>query len=138
MTATAPQSSQISGHERLDCCGSQRALNPALANGTPSGSTTTFGRSPSGNVITTEFGANGLTGTENSTTYIFRTNATDFNSLGFFGIIDGSTLSGRTYMPTGSVAAVPEPSTWAMVILGFAGVGFMKYRRKNKMALSVA
>jgi len=31
-----------------------------------------------------------------------------------------------------SVAAVPEPSTWAMMILGFAGVGFMTYRRKSK------
>lgn len=30
-----------------------------------------------------------------------------------------------------SVAAVPEPSTWAMMILGFAGVGFMAYRRKQ-------
>jgi hypothetical protein len=29
------------------------------------------------------------------------------------------------------VAAVPEPSTWAMMILGFCGVGFMAYRRKN-------
>jgi len=26
---------------------------------------------------------------------------------------------------------VPEPSTWAMMILGFAGVGFMAYRRKR-------
>jgi hypothetical protein len=30
-----------------------------------------------------------------------------------------------------SVGAVPEPSTWAMMILGFAGVGFMAYRRKQ-------
>jgi hypothetical protein len=28
-------------------------------------------------------------------------------------------------------AAVPEPSTWAMVILGFAGLGFMAVRRKT-------
>jgi hypothetical protein len=28
-------------------------------------------------------------------------------------------------------AAVPEPSTWAMMILGFCGVGFMAYRRKQ-------
>jgi hypothetical protein len=28
--------------------------------------------------------------------------------------------------------AVPEPSTWAMMILGFAGIGFMTYRRKSK------
>ena len=27
---------------------------------------------------------------------------------------------------------VPEPSTWAMMILGFAGVGFMAYRRSRK------
>lgn len=26
---------------------------------------------------------------------------------------------------------VPEPSTWAMIILGFAGVGFLAYRRKQ-------
>ena len=31
------------------------------------------------------------------------------------------------------VAAVPEPSTWAMMILGFTGVGFMAYRRRNQM-----
>jgi hypothetical protein len=37
-----------------------------------------------------------------------------------------------------SVAAVPEPSTWAMMILGFAGVGFMAYRRKSKPALRLA
>jgi len=30
------------------------------------------------------------------------------------------------------IAAVPEPSTWAMMILGFAGVSFMAYRRSRK------
>jgi PEP-CTERM motif len=30
-----------------------------------------------------------------------------------------------------TVAAVPEPSTWAMMILGFAGVSFLAYRRRN-------
>jgi hypothetical protein len=29
------------------------------------------------------------------------------------------------------VAAVPEPSTWAMMILGFCGIGFMAYRKKQ-------
>jgi hypothetical protein len=41
----------------------------------------------------------------------------------------------------GNVSAVPEPSTWAMLILGFMGIGFMAYRRKNshdKMAFSAA
>jgi hypothetical protein len=35
-----------------------------------------------------------------------------------------------------TISAVPEPSTWAMMLLGFAGLGFMAYRRKNKMALA--
>jgi hypothetical protein len=30
--------------------------------------------------------------------------------------------------------AVPEPSTWAMMILGFAGVGYLAYRRRNQFA----
>lgn len=36
------------------------------------------------------------------------------------------------------VAAVPEPSTWAMMILGFAGLGFTAYRRKSRPALMAA
>jgi PEP-CTERM motif len=32
---------------------------------------------------------------------------------------------------TSLTTAVPEPSTWAMMILGFFGVGFMAYRRKQ-------
>jgi hypothetical protein len=29
------------------------------------------------------------------------------------------------------VTSVPEPSTWAMMVLGFLGLGFMAYRRKQ-------
>ena len=36
------------------------------------------------------------------------------------------------------VSAVPEPSTWAMLILGFAGIGFMAYRRKSRPAVLTA
>jgi hypothetical protein len=35
---------------------------------------------------------------------------------------------------TYSISAVPESSTWAMLVLGFAGIGFMAYRRKSKPA----
>jgi hypothetical protein len=35
-------------------------------------------------------------------------------------------------------APVPEPSTWAMMILGFVGLGFMAYRRKNSTTLNAA
>jgi hypothetical protein len=33
-------------------------------------------------------------------------------------------------------SAVPELSTWAMMILGFAGVGYMTYRRRNLAAVT--
>jgi hypothetical protein len=42
------------------------------------------------------------------------------------------------YTPPTSVGAVPEPSTWAMMLLGFAGIGFMAYRRKSKPAFRLA
>jgi PEP-CTERM motif len=28
------------------------------------------------------------------------------------------------------LTAVPEPSTWAMMLLGFAGLGFLAYRKR--------
>ena len=55
----------------------------------------------------------------------------------FIDVPDGytfDTVSGHNYSSS-NVGAVPEPSTWAMMILGFAGLGFMAYRRKNKLAL---
>jgi hypothetical protein len=33
---------------------------------------------------------------------------------------------------TFAIASVPEPSTWAMMILGFAGIGAMTYRRRKQ------
>jgi hypothetical protein len=42
-----------------------------------------------------------------------------------------STVVGGTF-----VAPVPEPSTWAMLLLGFAGIGFMAYRRRAHVALA--
>jgi len=41
----------------------------------------------------------------------------------------------NTGIQTLSVAAVPEPSTWAMMILGFVSIGFMAYRRRGQPSL---
>jgi hypothetical protein len=38
----------------------------------------------------------------------------------------------------GMTGAVPEPSTWAMMIFGFAGIGFMAYRRTSKPLMMAA
>ncbi len=34
------------------------------------------------------------------------------------------------------ITAVPEVSTWAMMILGFAGLGFMTYRRRKSATIA--
>jgi hypothetical protein len=46
-----------------------------------------------------------------------------------------------TRTPSGSIDfanAVPEPSTWAMMLLGFFGVGFMAYGRKSSSVMRFA
>jgi hypothetical protein len=56
-------------------------------------------------------------------------------------VVLGTTASGGESSGTVEftlTAAVPEPSTWAMMILGFCGLGFLACRRKNQMALSAA
>jgi len=63
------------------------------------------------------------------------------NSLGHIFAADlGSVSTGATGAVTGpgGVSSVPEPSTWAMMILGFMGVGFMAYRRKSQGHLRLA
>lgn len=35
-----------------------------------------------------------------------------------------------------AITSVPEPSTWAMMVLGFAGVGYLTYRRRRATALA--
>ena len=53
-------------------------------------------------------------------------------SLGFWGVCSQCVADG-----TITISAVPEPSTWAMMILGFVGLGIMGYRRKHCAAPSL-
>ena len=61
-------------------------------------------------------------------------------SHGMVGLyqFSGGATSFSNFSVTGEISAVPESSTWAMMILGFCGLGFMAYRRKNRFALSAA
>jgi hypothetical protein len=57
------------------------------------------------------------------------TNTAPSFALGTFllaNVLDGPLVDTLTIS-----AAVPEPSTWAMLLIGFAGIGFMTYRRKQ-------
>jgi hypothetical protein len=45
--------------------------------------------------------------------------------------VTASNDAGGSWSAGSVTSAVPEPSTWAMMMLGFAGVGFMAYRRSQ-------
>jgi hypothetical protein len=60
--------------------------------------------------------------TPDQTTFVLYWNGTD----PLFGPIGGSAV----------MAAVPEPSTWAMMILGFLGLGWLAYRNKSTLRLT--
>jgi hypothetical protein len=56
----------------------------------------------------------------------------------------GQDIVGGTTFPTFNAAfslggsVVPEPSTWAMMLLGFAGLGFASYRHARKASAASA
>jgi hypothetical protein len=53
-------------------------------------------------------------------------------------LLDATSIQNLIAADTSSVSGVPEPSTWAMMLLGFAGISFMAYRRKSKPTLIAA
>jgi hypothetical protein len=65
-------------------------------------------------------------------------NGSNFSAADLTYETDTTNYSYLDYTSFVAVAAVPEPSTWMMLILGFAVLGFMTYRRKSKPALITA
>jgi hypothetical protein len=74
-----------------------------------------------------------VNGTEISTADGFAEN-TVFD-LGSFGPNIDLTITGNGTFAIGG--AVPEPSTWAMMLLGFAGLGFVGYRTNSRVNVRV-
>jgi hypothetical protein len=68
----------------------------------------------------------------------------DFSSVSFNGtdaVFTGtssgggfSALGGRSVVFDVSLSTVPEASTWAMMLVGFAGLGFAGFRASRKAA----
>ena len=53
-----------------------------------------------------------------------------------FRFLDVSAVAGNVLLREIDASAVPEPSTWAMMLLGFAGLGFFGYRRTVKARIA--
>ena len=82
-------------------------------------------------------------------------NSGDFGAIGFdevghdrvVGVVGrGSRLPAETVSTrssrwalsgTGDAHAIPEPSTWAMMLLGFAGLGYAAWRGGRKGSVSI-
>jgi PEP-CTERM motif len=78
-----------------------------------------------------------------SGTSLSGTDTFDSTSLALLGLTDGTYTytwgtGNHADSLTINIGAVPEPSTWAMMILGFAAVSFVAYHRKSKPALMAA
>jgi len=73
---------------------------------------------------------------EESATFVANSATPDFLTISFTGLgVTGADFA----IDNITIAAVPEPATWAMMILGFIGVGFMAYRRRqNGSSLRIA
>lgn len=64
----------------------------------------------------------------------YTTTQTTFNLSGYGDAFSNARFFSAKGGPF-PVGSIPEPSTWAMLLLGFAGVGFMAYRRQSKPVL---
>ena len=84
-----------------------------------------------------------ITATAYNSSSVVVATLTDEEGFPLSGNVDSLQASGIEYVvfsvnPQGRItnltfnSAVPEPSTWAMVLLGFAGLGFAGYGRSSK------
>lgn len=78
-----------------------------------------------------------LNGAQNFAQYVgfTGTNGTLINTVSFSNIPSQDAFEAANFSVT---AAVPEPATWAMMLVGFGGIGFAMRRRKSKVTTNVA
>lgn len=129
LTSGSLSAFSISGYSTLDTYVKECGISNCGGMGANGVLATSASRSTDGGVITFDFGNNSplIAGEYSANLQIFA-NVSDYQtSLASF-----TDSSGHTFYLGGALSpGVPEPSTWAMLLIGFAGLGFMSYRRKR-------
>jgi PEP-CTERM motif len=72
---------------------------------------------------------------------IFKCNARSFFDIFSLSVVPGMLADGMNSEDLAlsvTVTQVPEPSTWEMMVVGFAGLGFLSYRASQKRAAAAA
>jgi hypothetical protein len=127
----------VAGFSGFDVAAKQCSAAGCFAVATDGIAATSASRSADGDLITFAF-TDLIGGTHTGNLQAF-TNAPFFvDPIASFQNAAGTAFSIDITGPS-NTPPVPETSTWAMMILGFAGIGFMAYRRKqNGSALRAA
>ncbi len=79
-------------------------------------------------IVTGEFGSN------SPVTDIAYDGGTGFYDATLVGNLPNQSEDGIFVTAEREMLLVPEPSTWAMMLMGFAGIGFAAYRKSTKAA----
>jgi hypothetical protein len=70
-------------------------------------------------------------------TFDFTANATS-EALSFLAVgSPAANLPPFALLDGVSLTAVPEPSTWAMMLAGFGGLGFAAFRRRRRTPVAI-
>jgi|SRR5688572_12284010 len=106
----------------------------ALQNSADAAFVGVVGNLPTGNSTVSLFAQSLQLGWNHLSTTFTPTIEASYISLQFYSHSNGPTDPAANLVidNVSLTAAVPEPSTWAMMFIGFAGVGFMAYRRSRK------
>jgi len=125
----------VPGYAGLDVAVKQCGIPGCGGSGANGVSVASASRTSDGNLITFGFGNDDLIGGTHSANMQLLTNAVSFvDPLGTLESASGDFFSVALIAPN----AVPELSTWAMMLLGFAGLGFAGYHRSRKARSNLA
>jgi hypothetical protein len=118
----------VPGYSRYEVSVKQCGILTCIDQGEDGAVMTSASRSSDGDSISFSFGGN-LSGTAGSSNLQLFTNASSF--VDPFGTLQDS-AGGLFSIPVITPAAAPEPSTWALLALGFAGLGYAGHRRSKR------